>query len=142
VIIGKFLGPIALGYYDLSYQLVLKPMALVSNTLTQPLFPTMRALRHDKAQSAEIYRSAIVYISLLTLPLLLGLCIVAPEAILCVLGEKWLPMVSVLRLLCLAGAMNCIATTVGTVYLSQGRSDIMLKWALVVAPFAVGAFLL
>jgi PST family polysaccharide transporter len=36
--------------------------------------------------------------------------------------------------------MNCIATTVGTIYLSQGRSDILLKWTLAVGPIAYLAF--
>src|SRR5262249_44667020 len=93
----------------------------------------------NKLQAAETYRSVVVYISLLTFPVLAGLAAVAPEAVVCVLGEKWIPVVPVLRILCFAGVMNCIATTVGTVYMSQGRSDIMLKWIVAAAPFAAGA---
>lgn len=142
VIIGKFLGTTALGYYDLAYQLTLKPISLVSSTFTQPLFPALAALKSEKKQAADLYRSVVVYISLLTFPILLGLALVAPEAIACVLGEKWLPATTVLRILCIAGAMNCIATTVGAVFLSQGRSDLMLKWVLAAAPFSTAAFLL
>ncbi|HJY82393.1 MAG TPA: lipopolysaccharide biosynthesis protein [Candidatus Binatia bacterium] len=142
VIIGKFLGSTALGYYDLAYQLTLKPMVLVSYTFTQPLFPVLASLKGNKLQAAETYRSVVVYISLLTFPVLAGLAAVAPEAVVCVLGEKWIPVVPVLRILCFAGVMNCIATTVGTVYMSQGRSDIMLKWIVAAAPFAAGAFFL
>ncbi len=140
IIIGKVLGPVALGYYDMAYQLTLKPMVLVSSVFTQPLFPALVSLRHDKKQTAETYRSVVIYISLITFPLLLGLAAVAPEAVICAFGQKWEPMVLTLQILCVVGAMNCIASTVGTIYLSQGRTDIPMKWTLVVGPFAYGAF--
>ena len=140
IIIGKVLGPVALGYYDLAYQLTLKPMVLVSSLFAQPLFPVLVSLRGDKKRTAETYRSVVVYISLITFPLLLGLASVAPEVVICILDEKWVPVVPTLQILCVVGAMNCIATTVGTIYLSQGRSDIPLKWIIVVAPFVCCAF--
>jgi O-antigen/teichoic acid export membrane protein len=140
VLIGKVLGPVALGYYDLAYQLTLKPMVLVSSIFTQPLFPVLVSLKDDKKRAADTYRSVVVYISLITFPLLLGLASVAPEAVSCILGERWVPVVPTLQILCVVGLMNCIATTVGTIYLSQGRSDIPLKWILGVGPVAYCAF--
>jgi O-antigen/teichoic acid export membrane protein len=140
ILVGKILGPVALGYYDLAYQLTLKPMVLVSSIFTQPLFPVLVSLKDNKKLAAETYRSVVVYISLIAFPLLLGLASVAPEAVDCILGEKWVPVVPTLQILCVVGAMNCIATTVGTIYLSQGRSDIPLKWTLAVGPVAYFAF--
>jgi O-antigen/teichoic acid export membrane protein len=141
IIIGKLLGVTALGYYDLAYQIMLKPLSNVSQTLTKPLFPALASLQDDKVLARETYRTVVVYISLITFPMLLGLAVVAPEFIQGVLGDKWAPSINVLRILCLVGAIQSIGSTVGDVFLSQGRADIQLKWAIATTPLLVVAFI-
>jgi PST family polysaccharide transporter len=142
VIIGRFLGATALGYYDLAYQVMLKPLQNVSGSITKPLFPVLSSIREDKPRVAETYRSVVVYISLITFPIMLGLAVVAPEFIFAVLGEKWAPAIPLLQILCIVGAMQSIGATCGDIFLSQGRSDILFKWTLFFTPIIVGAFFL
>ena len=134
VIIGRLLGPTPLGFYDISYQIMLKPLQNVSHTVSAPLFPALSSIQHDKTTAAEIYRRVCFYIALITFPMMAGIALVADDFILVAIGEKWAPAIPILQILCLVGAMQSVGSTVGDVYMSQGRSDIMLKWALVTTP--------
>jgi PST family polysaccharide transporter len=72
--------------------------------------------------------------------LLAGLAVVAPEFIPIVIGEKWMPMVLPLQILCIAGILKSIATHVGSILFSKGRADIHFKWDVftaIVIPIAV-----
>jgi len=141
-LVGKFLGVTALGYYELAYQFMLRPISQVSQVIGKPLFPALSFIQNDKKQSADIYRSVVIYISLITFPMMLGLAVIAPEFIVVVLGEKWALAIPVLQILCFAGLAQSIGTTVGNIYLAQNRPDIMLKWALVTTPILALAFII
>lgn len=140
VIIGKLLGPVPLGYYDMAYQVMLKPLQSITSTVGAPLFPALSSIRNDKAQASEVYRQVTTYIALITFPVMAGIAVVSDDFVLLVLGAKWMPTVPVLQILCFVGAIQSVLSTVGDVYLSQGRSDIMLKWSLVVTPLFGAAF--
>ncbi|WP_295428522.1 MOP flippase family protein [uncultured Thiodictyon sp.] len=142
VIIGRFLGSAALGYYDMSYQIMLKPLQNVSQTISSPLLPALSSIQEEKAQASEVYRRVTTYIALITFPMMTGIALVAGDFVPIVLGNKWEPAVPIIRILCFVGAIQSVGSTVGDVYLSQGRSDIMLKWALATTPLFGAAFYL
>ncbi len=142
IIIGKFLGATLLGYYDLAYNFMLKPLQYVSFTMAKPLFPALSKIQEDKERVRAIYLRTIKTISLLTFPMMAGLFLVAPEAILFVYGPKWKAVVPILQIFCFIGAMQSIVTTVGTIYMSQGRSDLMFKMTLIISPFVWLSFII
>lgn len=127
LIIGRALGASQLGYYDMAYQAMLKPLQNVSDTIGRPLFPALSSLQDHKKEAAETYRKIVAYISLITFPAMFGLSAVAADFVMVVLGSQWEPAISVLQILALAGAIQSVSATVGSVYLSQGRSDLMFK---------------
>lgn len=127
LIIGRTLGAAQLGFYDMAYQAMLKPLQNVSDTIGRPLFPALASLQDKQQQAAEIYRTVVTYISLISFPAMFGLAAVAPEFVIVVLGDQWAPSIPVLQILAFVGAIQSIAATVGSVYLSHGRSDLMLK---------------
>jgi PST family polysaccharide transporter len=144
LIIGRSLGAAQLGYYDMAYQAMLKPLQNVSDTIGRPLFPALASLQGNPSEGAETYRKIVTLISLVTFPAMCGLSAVANDFVLLVLGDRWLPSVPVLQILAIAGAVQSVSSTVGSVYLSQGRSDLMFKIGVfgmvaIGAAFLVGA---
>lgn len=137
LIIGRTLGASQLGYYDMAYQAMLKPLQNVSDTIGRPLFPALSSLQDDKKQAAEAYRKVVTYISLITFPAMFGLSAVATDFVTAVLGSQWEPSIPVLQILAFVGAIQSVAATVGSVYLSQGRSDLMLRIGFIAA-FLIG----
>lgn len=140
LLIAKFLDVTSLGFYTLAYQIAIFPLSRISSIITRVTFPTFSIIQDDNANLRVGYLKAIKYTSLITFPLLAGLAVVAREFIPIVIGEKWMPMVLPLQILCVAGILYSVATHVGSILLSKGRSDIHLKWdifAAIVLPIAV-----
>ncbi|WP_025321615.1 MOP flippase family protein [Deferrisoma camini] len=140
LLIGRYLGAQALGYYDLAYQIMMRPIVYLSGTVTRPLFPALSKLKHDKKKAAETYMQVIGFLALLTTPVMLGVASVAPEFVHVVLGEKWGPAVPLIQILAVVGALQCVGTTVGDIYQSQGRTDLMFKLYLFGTPMVVLVF--
>lgn len=140
LVVGKLLGKTSLGYYTIAYQLMTFPLHKISMMVTRVTFPIFSTIQDDNDALRRGYTKTVRYISLITFPLLTGMLAVAPEFIIVVFGEKWAPIILPLQILCLAGALKSIGTTVGSVLLAKGRSDLQFKWniiTVIVVPIAV-----
>lgn len=137
VLIGRFLGQQSLGLYSLAYQLMLYPLQHVSSVIVRVLFPTLSQIKGDLERFASAYLRAIGVIAFLTFPMMMGLFAVAEDFIAVVFGEKWSAMLPVLKMFTGVGLFQSIGTTVGTIYLASGRTDLMLKVVGGVAPVVV-----
>ncbi len=128
LVVGRMIGASALGYYTLAYNLITFPLYKISTIITRVTFPAFSRIQNDNPTLRTGYLKVVRYISMITFPMLAGMFVVAPEFILVVYGSKWTPMILTLQILCLAGALKSVGTTVGTILLSKGRPDIQFKW--------------
>jgi O-antigen/teichoic acid export membrane protein len=128
IIIGRFLGPSALGFYTLAYQLMRAPLAKINPIITNVAFPAFSKVQNDNFRIRKGYCKALNYISTLTFPVLTGMVAVAPEFVRLVYGEKWIPSIIVLQILCLVGLFKSVGGTIGSVLLAKGRADIGFYW--------------
>lgn len=128
LVVGKMIGASALGYYTLAYNLMTFPLHKISTIVTRVTFPAFSKIQDDNNALQNGYLKAVRYISIITFPMLAGIFVVAPEFIVVIYGSKWVPVILPLQILCLAGALKSIGTTVGSILLSKGRADIQFKW--------------
>lgn len=142
LIIGKFLGAQVLGVYSIAYSLMMKPVRQISWSLGKVLFPIFSSIQDDKARVRSGYLKVTRAIALITFPMMAGLLVVSNEFVLVFLGPKWDGVILPLQLLCLVGASQSIGTTVGAVFNSQGRSDLLLKAGVCASLGHVASFLI
>ncbi len=142
VLIGRALGGVALGHYALAYRMMLYPLAQVSGVLVKVLFPTLSTLQGDPSRFRRAYLVSVGTIAAITFPMMLGLLAVAHDFIVVVFGEKWLPMEHVLRVFCVLGMVQSVGTTVGTLYLSTGKTRKLLLVNLVSTPVILASFII
>lgn len=128
LIVGKFLGTTPLGFYTLAFNLVTYPVYKLSAIVTKVAFPAFSAVQDNLSKFRFGYLKSLEYISSVTFPILSGLMLLAPEFIHLLLGEKWSPIITPLRILCPMGLLKSVGTTKGSVILARGRADIELKW--------------
>ncbi|MBN2569927.1 MAG: MOP flippase family protein [Deltaproteobacteria bacterium] len=128
IIIGRFLGPAALGFYTLAYQLVTFPLTKVNPVITKVIFPVFSIIQNDNESFRKGYVRVINYIAFITFPMLIGLFIVAPEFIILLFGERWVASAFVLQILCMVGLFKSLGNPVGAVLLAKGRADIGFYW--------------
>lgn len=142
LIIGIFLGPVALGYYALAYKLMLMPRNAVTNVVTRVLFPAFSRMQDDDERLAKAYLRVCGAIAFVTFPMMAGLAFVAHPFVEVVLGDKWFPAVPLIWILAPLGAISSIQTTVGQIYLAKGRADWMFWWGIVSGVLRVVSFLI
>ena len=128
LIIGRFLGPEALGLYTLAYQLITFPVTKINPILTKVTFPAFSKIQHDHANMIKGYCKVLNYIALLSFPMLAGMAVVAPEFIRLVYGPPWEPAIRVVQIFCLVGIFKALGNPVGSIILAKGRADIGFYW--------------
>lgn len=142
LLVGKFITSAGLGIYSKAYGLMLMPLTQVSATLGRVMFPSLSKTQDDKELTKRIYLKTIGAIALITLPMMTGLVVIADSFVLALLGPKWEDIIPVLRVLCLVGITQSIGTTVGWIYSSQGRTDLMLRWGIVSGTIGIISFII
>lgn len=141
LLVGRFLGPTALGYYALAYTLAIYPNTRVSAIITRVAFPAFSKIQTDDERSRRGYLKIIVSVSLFSFPLTSFLLAIAPQLIRTIYGLKWEPTIVLLQVLCLTGAIYALLTVAGTFILSKGHSGMLLKLSLIKAA-ALSLFIL
>jgi len=143
LLIGRFLGPTPLGFYNLAYNLLLFPLSNISDVVGRVMFPALSKIQHDKRIVREAYITSNRHIAAISLPLMMWLVITAPQLVRVVFGMKWVSAIVLVQILAITAAQQSIVANAGWIYLSQGRTDVMLKVSTVATiitaiSFAVG----
>ena len=131
LLIGRVLGSAALGVYTRGYALMLMPLTRVSQVVGRVMFPALSSIQGDTDRVRDIYLRTIRVVALLTFPMMVGLLVVAEEFVLVLLGDQWAELIPLLRVFAVLGLVQSIKTTVGWIYQSQGRTDLMFRWGIV-----------
>ncbi len=140
LLVGKFLGSISLGFYSLAYRVFLLPLQTISGVVGRVMFPALSTVQGEKARVREVYIRATRLIALVTFPMAVGLLVVAPQFIRIFFGDKWSRTILLIQILALVGLIQSIGTTVGWIYQSQGRTDVMFRWGMFATSLTIAAF--
>lgn len=127
LVIGKVYNSQSLGYYNRADQF---PNVLVSNingSIQSVIFPALSELQNDKEKMKLLVRKAMMMSAYAVFPIMMGLSAVAEPLITLLLTEKWLPCVSMLKLLCFSYMLWPIHTANLQAISALGKSDIYLK---------------
>lgn len=130
LLIGRFLDPTSLGYYNLGYQLVLLPLIYFTRPLAAVLFATLSRVSSDRRRMQKGYLHAVAVVSLITFPIMTLLALVAPALIPSVLGQKWQPAAALFPFLCVVGLVQSVQNLIPAVFRATGRTDYVLRMAL------------
>lgn len=128
--IGLFLGPVALGYYSLAYNVAMKPFQKINPILTQISFPVFARISDDKVKILAGYRSGMRLILCINAPLMLGYAAIAPLLIPAIMGPGWDPVIVVSQILAIYALLRSAGSLNIGVILSQGKFRWPLYWNL------------
>lgn len=140
-IIGRYLGPLEVGYYARAYDLMLYAAYDSPGVAGRVMFPALSTIVGDLTRFRASYLRAVSAVATVTFPAMLGLLAVAPEAILVVFGPQWLPAVPLVRVLSVVGLIQSVLTSTGWIYKARGRTDTMLLWGVVMMIVFCSSFL-
>jgi O-antigen/teichoic acid export membrane protein len=142
LLVGRFLGSVALGLYSVSYSTMFLPVSRISQPLQQVLFSAFAKIQHEPKRLAEAWARGNQLISAVNVPAFLGMAVIAPEFVPVVLGQNWDAAVPVLQLLSLAGVGATLQTLNWSTMQAMGRPGVMLRFRLFSTPVTVVAFVI
>ncbi|MDI1256580.1 MAG: MOP flippase family protein [Flavobacterium sp.] len=130
-IIAKVLGSTELGIYSRAYSLMLLPLRNVTTIVTKVMFPAFSQKQGDLILLKKYYLDIILYIALITFPLMIGLSLVSTEFVLLFFGKKWINMIPVLSVLSGLGAIQSIISLNGLIYNSLGKANVAFRISII-----------
>lgn len=145
IFVGKMLGVTALGLYQMAYLISNLPATEIAHVVSQVTFPAYSKFQNDIQRLREAYLDVLHLTAFVSIPMAGGIFILAPEFTKIFLGVKWMPMVSAMQVLALAGLIRSIAKTAGVLFLAIGKPQIDTLWhitrlfvlAILIYPFAM-----
>lgn len=125
MIIGKRLAAEALGYYSLAFRFPEMIILGICYVFSQTAFPVFAKVKDDREQLLESARLTLHSLMAVTLPLGVGIALVAPELVKLFYSEKWLPAVEPMRWLALYATVSSVGFVAGDVYKATARVGIL-----------------
>ncbi len=124
-IIARFLGTEILGMYSVASQIALAFGQFVSAVYYRVIFPLL-SKSQDSPNFKEILLASSVYLSIVSLPVMVGLAVVAPDIVSVFLGEKWQEASLVIRVLSIVAALQILSGLLPQAMNAIGRADISI----------------
>lgn len=129
--VGKFLGLTALGYYTRAYFLSNTPATYISHLISSVTLAGYSRLQDDPLRLRSVYMKTLKLVALTTIPLGLGLLLMAEPIVTILFGPRWLPIVPAVQVLCLFGMLRAIVGVNGSLLMAIGRPDMISKIGLI-----------
>lgn len=142
IIIGKLLGSAALGIYSMAYKVMLFPVQNLTAVASRVLFPALSRHQGSIDMMAGIYLRSVGTICIMTAPMMAGLYFLREPFVAIVFGPKWAAAAEILKWLAPVGFIQSITAGTGVVFMSLGRSRLMLFLGVLGAALQVGAFVI
>ncbi len=127
LVVGRILGSAALGFYTLASRIPDVCITMLIWAIDTVAFPSYTKLQDDSAILRQAFRFTLRCISVVTIPVGLGLIFCAGPVISILYGERWMPAASVVVGLTLAAILRSLSSHAGNIFKAIGRPDLLTK---------------
>lgn len=128
LIVGRFLSIEALGIYYFAFNAGLGISLGIITSIKSALLPHLCDARNNLAQFKQRYFSSLQTIAFTIIPLVLLQSSLAPFYVPIVFGEKWIPAIPVLILICLSAIPRPFADSASQLLIAVDQPQIDLLW--------------
>lgn len=144
-VIGGFYTAADLGQYTRASQFNSIFSSNLTSVVQRVSYPVLSSIQNEPERLLGAYRRVIRTTMLITFACMLGLAAVAKPLIVILIGEKWLPAVYFLQIICFAGMLYPLHAINLNILQVKGRSDLFLKLEIIkkmiaVLPITLGIF--
>lgn len=136
LVIGRVFSAKDVGYYNRGNQFAILPTTTILNIFMKVAFPLMAEVQNDTGKLQIAYKKFLRVPIFILYPILFGLIVLAKPLILVLLGEKWLPAVPILQVLCIGSFFDPLTHINLNILYVKGRTDLVLKLELLKKPIA------
>ena len=127
ILIGYYLGSVALGYYTVAYRILTILTQLMLGVMSKVALPLFSKLQSDSVKMRQAFYSGSQVASLVAFPICLGMFVAADKIIPLMFGDKWMPSVPVMRILVFIALLHTVQGVCGPVLISMNKPNWGLK---------------
>ena len=131
LLVGRYMGAASLGVYTLAFRMPDLVILQFARILSGVIFPIYTRMRDVPGSLAKGFTMTTRYVSLVTVPLGLGLAILAEPFVTSVFSEKWIEAIPVVRAIAIYAMFLSLSYNAGSVYKAEGRPQVLTWLALV-----------
>jgi O-antigen/teichoic acid export membrane protein len=137
IVIAKIFAAAIAGHYFFATKLRDLVIAQLVGAIQTVTYPALATIQNDDIRLKAGYRKIIGVTTFLLFPAMLMLAAMAEPLFVFLLPSKWLPAVSYLQLLCIAGVIYPLHAINLNVLMVKGRSDLFLHLEIIKKVMAV-----
>ena len=132
-IVGARESASVLGAYSLASEISALPTSELLAPINRVLFPAFVRVKHDLVELKRVVLLAQGVQTMIAMPAAIGLILVSSEAVLLLLGEKWMSAVPFVKVFALISFLTSIATSGTYVLITLGKIRLIAisSWVLV-----------
>lgn len=142
ILVGRVLGVSALSLYGMAYRILVVPVQLIGQTVNRVMFPAFARSAGNVEEVAGHLITATRLLALTAVPLMAFVACAAPEIVLLVLGEQWLPAAALVSVLAVGGARETIFYITPALMKGLGRSGLIIRYEVLAAVVQVGGIVI
>ncbi len=120
LLIGKYIGMGALGYYDKAYRLMTLPLQNITQVITPVMHPVLSDYQNDRQKLGESHEKIARLLAAIGFPLSVFLFFSSKEITLLFFGDQWMASVPVFRILSLSVGVQIVLSSSGSIYQAAG----------------------
>ena len=113
ILIGRQLGAESLGFYQNARSITDEIRGRIAIPLQHVLFPAFSAVQGEQARTQDMLLRSGRILAAVVIPIGIGIAALAPEIVPVLFGERWLPMIPILSMLGISGAVRA-STAIAT----------------------------
>lgn len=131
LLVGRYLGAEALGVYTLAFRIPDLVILQFCGLIASVIFPIFAKIRTNPNALSQAFLHTTCYVTLITVPLGLGMALTARPFVLTIFTDKWLDTIPVLQAIAIYSLLLSVGYNAGDVYKAQGRPGV-LTWLLII----------
>ncbi len=128
LLVGRLLGPVALGLYNLGCTALVMPTGRLGYMVSRVSFPVFARMHHEQQALSGFFRQSMLDAVYLLYPVYALILVFAPEVVSVLFGDAWLPAVPVIRIMSLIGYVRAISVPGPALLRGIGRPEWSLYW--------------
>jgi O-antigen/teichoic acid export membrane protein len=125
LLVGRYLGAASLGVYSLAFRIPDLLVMQFCDVISRVIFPVYAKLKDNAGALQQGFFATTRYVALITIPLGMGIALLAQPLVLAVYTEKWAEAIPVMQAIAIYSIMLSLAYNAGDVYKAQGRPGIV-----------------
>ena len=125
--IGKIYSADTLGFFNQAQKFKDLPLTSAMQSVQSVTYPALSKIGDQREKFAESYRQVLMVVAFMLFPVMTGIAAVAEDLFALLLGDKWMPTVPYLQILCLTGLFQPLAIIAYNILKVKSNGAIILR---------------